>query len=82
MTKFYGFDSKISAKTSISSFTVIITLKSGDVKTFNNNGKGFIVSDKIFAQTESSSLSTASGSGVQKLNIFAAVSEATSTGKC
>lgn len=72
--KFYGFDSEISAKTAISSFTVAITLTSGSVKTFDNNGKAFPVSDKIFSQTINSSLSASSGTGVQKLNIVAAVS--------
>ncbi|KIV88626.1 hypothetical protein PV10_08293 [Exophiala mesophila] len=70
---FYGFDTKIPANSAISSFTVVVTLNSGGTKVFDNNGKGYPVSDAIFAQTANSALTAASGTGVQKLNIVAAV---------
>lgn len=52
---------------------MVVTLNSGGTKVFDNNGKGFPVSDAIFAQTANSALTAASGTGVQKLNIVAAV---------
>lgn len=73
LVQFYGFDSKIAADSAISSFTVVVTLNSGGTKVFDNNGQGFPVSDAIFAQTANSALTAASGTGVQKLNIVAAV---------
>ncbi|EXJ72133.1 uncharacterized protein A1O5_04637 [Cladophialophora psammophila CBS 110553] len=70
---FYGFEGTIPAMTSISSFTVVATLTSGSTQSFDNNGQGYPISDKIFAQTSYSSLAATDGSGNQQLTVFAAV---------
>jgi hypothetical protein len=72
-SQFYGFSGTIPAATSISSFTVLVTLTSGRTQTFDNNGNGYPISDKIFAQTSFSSLAAADGLGNQLLTVFAAV---------
>ncbi|OQU99621.1 hypothetical protein CLAIMM_05231 [Cladophialophora immunda] len=69
---FYGFEGTIPAQTSISSFTVVVSLTSGSTQTFDNNGQGYPVSDSIFAQTSYSSLAATDGSGNQQLTVFAA----------
>ncbi|ETI23325.1 hypothetical protein G647_05125 [Cladophialophora carrionii CBS 160.54] len=69
---FYSFASTIPASTSISTFTVLVTLTSGGTQTFDNYGQGYAISDKIFAQTSYSSLSAVDGSGSQQLTVFAA----------
>ncbi|OAP57075.1 hypothetical protein AYL99_09188 [Fonsecaea erecta] len=69
---FYGFEGTIPALTSISSFTVIVTLTSGSTQTFDNNGQGYPISDAIFTQTSYSSLAATDGSGNQQLTVFAA----------
>ncbi|KAJ9612204.1 hypothetical protein H2200_003801 [Cladophialophora chaetospira] len=70
---FYGFSGTIPASISISSFTVLVTLTTGGTQTFDNNGQGYPISDRIFAQTSYSSLSGVDGSGNQQLTVFAAV---------
>ncbi|KAH0846544.1 hypothetical protein AYO21_11301 [Fonsecaea monophora] len=69
---FYGFEGTIPASTSISSFTVIVSLTSGSTQTFDNNGQGYAISDKIFAQTSYSSLAAADASDNQQLTVYAA----------
>ncbi|KIW71254.1 hypothetical protein PV04_03439 [Phialophora macrospora] len=70
---FFSFAATIPASTSISSFTVLVTLTSGGTQTFDNNGQGYPISDNIFAQSSYSSLSGVDGSGNQQLTVFAAV---------
>ena len=64
---FYGFSAEIPAVASISSFNVVITLTSGTTETYNNNGAGFPVQDKIILQSPQSCLAS------DKLTIVAAV---------
>ncbi|KAF2475461.1 heme peroxidase [Lindgomyces ingoldianus] len=65
---FYGFSTKLSADTSISSFNVVITLPGGSTEVHNNNGNGFKVDDGVIFQSPQSCLD-ATG----KLTIVAAV---------
>ncbi|KIW98900.1 uncharacterized protein Z519_00563 [Cladophialophora bantiana CBS 173.52] len=69
---FFNFSSEIPAKSSISSFTVVVTTSSGTVA-YDNNGEGFPVSDTIFAQTANSIVSSADSAGNSLATIVAAV---------
>lgn len=71
--QFYSFTGTVPASTSISTFTVVVTTTSGSTQTFDNNGQGYAISDKLFAQTSYSSLAGADGSGNQQLTVYAAV---------
>lgn len=64
---FYGFSAEIPAIASISSFDVVITLTSGTKETYNNNGAGFPVQDKIMLQSPQSCLAS------NQLTVVAAV---------
>ena len=52
---------------------MLVTLTSGGTQTFDNNGQGYPISDKIFAQTSYSSFAGVDGSGNQQLTVSAAV---------
>lgn len=54
---FYGFSAKISATTSISSFTVLVTHANGSTESLNNGGNGFPVQDVLLLQTPQTCLS-------------------------
>ncbi|EXJ76045.1 uncharacterized protein A1O5_00553 [Cladophialophora psammophila CBS 110553] len=73
---FFNFSSGIPAKSSISSFTVVITTSSGIVA-YDNNGEGFPVSDTIFTQTANSIVSSADSAGNLLATIVAAVRHGT-----
>lgn len=64
---FYGFSAEIPAVASISSFDVVITLTSGTTETYNNNGAGYPIQDKIMLQSPQSCLAS------DKLTVVAAV---------
>lgn len=66
--QFYAFSANLSSTTSISSFTVQITLTSGDVEPYDNNGAGYPVQDSVIFQSPQSCLD-----GTQ-LTVTAAVS--------
>lgn len=54
--------------TSISSFTVLVTRIDGQTETYDNNAKGFPVSDSVIVQTRQSCVNNG------KLKVVAAVS--------
>jgi hypothetical protein len=64
---FYGFSSTLSAETSISSFSIVVT-SGGSSQTFTNNDNGYTVDDAVIFQAPQS---CADGSG--KLTIAAAI---------
>ncbi|KAL8743437.1 MAG: hypothetical protein Q9190_004206 [Brigantiaea leucoxantha] len=64
---FYGFSFPLPASSSISSFTVLVTLTSGAIVTYDNNGNGFSVQDQIMLQSPQSCVSG------NKLTVVAAV---------
>lgn len=73
--QFYGFNSSVDVKTSISSFNVIITNSDGLSTTVDNNGKGFPVNDVIFPQLPSCKISAEPDqSGLYRVVVVAAVS--------
>ncbi|KAH8672637.1 hypothetical protein BGZ60DRAFT_282514 [Tricladium varicosporioides] len=70
---FYSFDANLPSASSISSFTVLITLTSGGTETYNNNGGGFPIQDLVIAQTPQSCVSNGN------LTVFAAVRSTVTT---
>ncbi|KAL8866076.1 MAG: hypothetical protein Q9198_009051, partial [Flavoplaca austrocitrina] len=68
---FYAFSAPISSQSSISSFTVLITLASGATESYDNNGAGFPMQDTIMLQKPQSCV-TDSG-GQKLLTVTAAV---------
>ncbi|KAI4209402.1 MAG: hypothetical protein LQ351_007661 [Letrouitia transgressa] len=64
---FYGFSTQLPSSISISSFTVLITLTSGTTETYDNNGNGFPVQDRIMLQSPQSCVTG------NKLTVVAAV---------
>ncbi|KAH6680685.1 WSC domain-containing protein [Halenospora varia] len=70
---FYSFDANLPSTSSISSFTVLITLISGGTETYNNNGGGFLIQDSVIVQTPQSCVSNGN------LTILAAVRSTVTT---
>ncbi|KAF2799827.1 WSC domain-containing protein 2 [Melanomma pulvis-pyrius CBS 109.77] len=70
--QFYSFSAQLSAETSISSFSVVITKTSDITETWDNNGAGFKVDDNVIYQAPQSCLD-ASG----KLTVVAAARNGT-----
>ena len=64
--KFYEFSTKMSALKSISSFTVLVAA-GGETQLYNNNGKGFPISDGVMVQTPGSCVNNG------RLSVLAAV---------
>jgi hypothetical protein len=64
--KFYEFSTKMSALKSISSFTVIVGA-GGKAQLYDNNGKGFPISDGVMVQTPGSCVNNG------RLSVLAAV---------
>jgi hypothetical protein len=55
---FFGFDTTLSASTSISSFTVVVSSLGGTSQTFDNNGNGFGIDDSVIYQVPQSCIDT------------------------
>ncbi|ETN41630.1 uncharacterized protein HMPREF1541_03566 [Cyphellophora europaea CBS 101466] len=70
---FYSFSASLPAKSSITSFDVIVTGADGSTTTYNNNGKSFPVQDNIFVQLPDCSVSATTPAGKASVNIVAAV---------
>ncbi|KAF2459249.1 hypothetical protein BDY21DRAFT_204088 [Lineolata rhizophorae] len=71
---FFGFSSEMSTGSSISSFSVRVTLVGGSTELHDNNGSGFPVQDAVMLQKEQSCLDpTPDSEGKQTLTIVAAV---------
>jgi hypothetical protein len=66
-SQFHAFNADFPVLTSISSFTVLVAKIGGRSQTYDNNGKGFPVSDGVIVQTPQSCVSNG------KLNVLAAV---------
>ncbi|KAF4633357.1 hypothetical protein G7Y89_g4765 [Cudoniella acicularis] len=70
---FYSFSSSLPSSSSISSFTVLITLTGGGTETYNNNGTGFPVQDSVIFQSPQSCLNDGN------LTVYAAVRSTVTT---
>ncbi|KAL8784983.1 MAG: hypothetical protein Q9213_003644 [Squamulea squamosa] len=68
---FYAFSANILSQTSISSFTVLITLTSGATESYDNNGSGYPIQDNVFLQTPQSCVTDSNGKKL--LTVAAAV---------
>ncbi|KAL8730328.1 MAG: hypothetical protein Q9181_004697 [Wetmoreana brouardii] len=51
---FYAFSARIPSQSSISAFNILITLNSGATESYDNNGQGYPIQDKVMLQTPQS----------------------------